>query len=124
MAATNATAPTTRASTLTSSAANSPSAQSGTASQNATSQATAAQGTGIFNWQLPNIMPSLDQFLGLPAVIDWQDIAIRTGLVITGIVLLILVAWAFVRGKQQTTVNVQMPAGQQGNMQEAAEVAA
>lgn len=112
MAATNATTtaqPTTRASTLTSSAASNPTVQTSTASQNATSQAANAQGTGIFNWQLPNIMPSLDQFLGLPTVIDYQDIAIRVSLVIVGIVLVLLVAWAFVRGKQTTVVNVQQP---------------
>ena len=73
----------------------------------AAGQAAVAQGTGIFNWQLPNIMPSLDQFLGLPTVIDWKDIGIRVSMVITGVILAILVAWAFVRGKQtqQVTVN-------------------
>ena len=58
-------------------------------------------------------LPSFDlaSFLGLPTVIDWQDLGIRVGLVVTGILLLVLVAWSFVRGKQQTTVNVQVPAG-------------
>lgn len=114
MAATNATTtqPVTRANTLTSSAAASPTVQKAQQSNQATQQAASAQGTGIFNWQLPNIMPSLDQFLGLPAVIDYQDIGIRVGLVVTGVLLLLIVSWAFVRGKQQTTVNVQMPAGQ------------
>lgn len=58
-------------------------------------------------------LPTLDQFLGLPAMIDWQDLAIRTGLVVTGIVLVILVAWSFVRGKQAINVTVQTPTGQQ-----------
>lgn len=122
MAATNAT---TRASTLSSSAANSPAAQSSAASQQQTGQASSPQGTGIFDWQLPNIMPSLDQFLGLPAVIDYEDIAIRVAMVVVGIVLILLVAWAFVRGKQNTTVNVQMPQkqGVTKEAEEAAEVA-
>lgn len=126
MAATNTTTttqPTTRASTLSSSAASSPSVQSGAASQNATSQAASVQGTGIFDWQLPNIMPSLDQFLGLPTIIDYQDIAIRVAMVVVGVVLVLLVAWAFVRGKQNTTVNVQMTPQQQEQAAEAAEVA-
>lgn len=64
---------------------------------------------------------SLASFLGLPATIDYQDIAIRVGLVLTGVILLILVAWAFVRGKQNTTVNVQVPPHM---AEEAAEIAA
>ena len=103
---------TTRASTLSSSAANNPTVQQSVASQKQTAaagQAATPQGTGIFNWQLPNIVPSLDQFLGLPTVIDWQDIGIRVSLVIVGIVILLLVAWSFVRGKQTMVVNVQQP---------------
>lgn len=114
---------TTRASTLTSSAASSPSVQAGAQSQQQTANTASAQGTGIFNWQLPNIMPSLDQFLGLPTVIDWQDIGIRVSMVIVGVVLLLLVAWAFVRGKQTTNVQVVNTPVQQQPASEAAEVA-
>lgn len=124
MAATNATS--TRASTLTDSASSSQSAQQGAASQQQTAQAgsNAPQGTGIFNWQLPNIVPSLDQFLGLPDVIDYQDIGIRVAMVVVGIILVILVAWAFVRGQQTTNVQVVNPRQQQARTNEtAAEVA-
>ena len=107
MAATNATTKkaSTRATTITKSASTSSSAQTGVASQKQTSaagQAASQAGTGIFGWQLPNIIPSLDQFLGLPTVIDWQDIGIRVSMVVVGIVLLLIVGWAFVRGKQTT----------------------
>lgn len=107
MAATNA------AQTLTQAAANNPIVQQSVASQQQTAAAGQAattgqaQGTGIFNWQLPNIVPSLDQFLGLPSVIDWQDIGIRISLVIIGIVLVLLVAWSFVRGQQTQNVTIQ-----------------
>ena len=116
MAATNTSASSTSlASTLTSAASSNPTVQQSVASQKQTAAAGQAatsntpQGTGIFNWQLPNIVPSLDQFLGLPTVIDWQDIGIRVSMVIVGIVILLLVAWSFVRGKQTTVVNVQQP---------------
>ena len=123
MAATNATS--TRASTLTDSASSSQSAQQGAASQQQTAQAgsNAPQGTGIFNWQLPNIMPSLDQFLGLPDVIDYQDIGIRVAMVVVGIILVILVAWAFVRGQQTTNVQVVNPQSVSTNEITAAEMA-
>lgn len=52
-------------------------------------------------------VPTLAGFLGLPAAIDWQDLLIRAGLVLVGIILLILVAWSFVQPKQ--TVQVQVP---------------
>ena len=128
MPATNATTkkPTTRASTITKTASSSTSAQSSAASQKQTAAAgTSANqaGTGIFNWQLPNIMPSLDQFLGLPAVIDWQDIGIRVSMVVVGIVLLLIVGWTFVRGKQTTNVQVVNPAQQSGSTKETAEAA-
>lgn len=96
----------TRTSTISSSASQSAAVQQAAQSNQQTQQA-GQQGTGIFNWQLPNIMPSLDQFLGLPAVIDWQDIGIRVSMVFVGIVIVLLVAWSFVRGKQTTVVNVQ-----------------
>ncbi len=116
-----------RSSAIASSSAGNATVQQAKASDQAVQQAANANamGTGIFNWQLPNIIPSLDQFLGLPSVIDWQDIAIRTGLVVTGIILLLLVAWAFVRGKQQTTVNVQLPhdTGKNATTEEAMETA-
>ena len=99
---------TTRVNTLSSSASQSPVVQQAAQSTQQTQQAgqqASAQGTGIFGWQLPNIVPSLDQFLGLPTVIDWQDIGIRVSMVIVGIILVILVAWAFVR-QQNITVNV------------------
>lgn len=117
------TQPTTRATTLVSQATQNPNVQQAANAQN---QSQAATGTGIFNWQLPNIVPSLDQFLGLPAVIDWQDIGIRVSLVVVGVVLVILVGWSIVRGNQSTTVNVQAPAQQSGTAEaeEAAEVAA
>ena len=125
MAATNATTKkaTTRATTITKSASTSSSAQTGAASQKQTSaagQAATQQGTGIFGWQLPNIIPSLDQFLGLPTVIDWQDIGIRVSMVVVGIVLLLIVGWAFVRGKQTTNVQVVNPAQQTGSTKETA----
>lgn len=114
MPATNATTkkPVTRATTITKTASSSSTAQSSAASQKQTQAAGKAAtqaGTGIFGWQLPNIVPSLDQFLGLPTVIDWQDIGIRVSMVIVGIVLLLIVGWAFVHGKQTTNVNVQAP---------------
>ena len=99
---------TTRASTIAGTAQSSPAvaqAAQSTQQTKAAGQQAMSQGTGIFNWQLPNIMPSLDQFLGLPTVIDWQDIGIRVSMVIVGIVLVLLVAWSFVR-QQNITVNV------------------
>ena len=99
---------TTRSSTISGAAQSSPAvAQAAQSTQQtaAAGQQAASQGTGIFGWQLPNIVPSLDQFLGLPTVIDWQDIGIRVSMVIVGIILVILVAWAFVR-QQNITVNV------------------
>ena len=100
--------PTTRAST-TSAAASSIPAQTASAAtnmQSATPQsATQTPKTGLFSGL------SLASFLGLPATIDYQDIAIRVGLVLTGVVLLVLVGWAFVRGKQETVVNVQQQPG-------------
>lgn len=130
MAATNAATPaTTRASTITQSASTSTSVQQSAASQQqtATSGSNAPAGTGIFNWQLPNIMPSLDQFLGLPTVIDYQDIGIRVSMVVVGVILVILVAWAFVRGQQTQNVTVQTPPGTSAQPEkeavEAAEVA-
>ena len=99
---------TTRANTLSGAAQSSPAVQQAAQSTQQTQQAAqqqAGQGTGIFGWQLPNIVPSLDQFLGLPTVIDWQDIGIRVSMVVVGIILVILVAWAFVR-QQNITVNV------------------
>lgn len=125
MAATNITTPvqptaTKAATTLTQAANNDPAVQAANQAQNQSPTA-ASTGPGIFDWQLPNILPSLDQFLGLPTIIDYQDIGIRVAMVLTGIILLLLVAWAFVRGKQSTTVNVQVPPGE--NMQGAEEVA-
>ena len=69
---------------------------------------------------------SLAGFLGLPAMIDYQDLAIRASLVVVGIVLFILVAWSFVQGKQSQNVTVQAPPAQQAAKSdvEAAEVAA
>lgn len=102
---------TTRVNTLSSSVSQSPAVQQAaksTQQTQAAGQQAAQQGTGIFGWQLPNIVPSLDQFLGLPTVIDWQDIGIRVSMVIVGIILVILVAWAFVR-QQNITVNVPPP---------------
>lgn len=132
MPATNATTKkaTTRATKITKSASSSSTAQSSAASQKQTQAAGKAAtqaGTGIFGWQLPNIVPSLDQFLGLPTVIDWQDIGIRVSMVVVGIVLLLIVGWAFVHGKQTTNVQVVNPAqhdaGKMSTAEEAAEVA-
>ena len=125
MPATNATnkKPVTRASTISKTASTNPTVKSSAASQKQTAaagQATTQQGTGIFNWQLPNIMPSLDPFLGLPTVIDWQDIGIRVSMVVVGIVLLLLVGWAFLRGKQTTNVQVVNPGQQSGSTKETA----
>lgn len=100
--------PTTRAST-TSAAASNVSPQTAAAATNMQSttpqSATQTPNTGLFSGL------SLASFLGLPATIDYQDIAIRVGLVLTGVVLLVLVGWAFVRGKQETVVNVQQQPG-------------
>lgn len=96
MAATNATT------TLSSAAAVNPTVQAANQAQQQAGAPAASTGLPSFD---------LASFLGLPSVIDWQDLGIRAGLVLTGIMLLILVAWSFVRGKQQTTVNVQLPNG-------------
>lgn len=98
MAATNAT---NAATLLTKEAASNPAVQqAANADQNA--GAPTSSTTPTFD---------LASFLGLPTLIDWQDLAIRAGLVLTGIILLVLVAWSFVRGQQTTNVNVQLPNG-------------
>ncbi|SRR5712692_1509625 len=84
-------AATTRASTLTGSAA----------TNGTTTPAASSSGLPTFD---------LATFLGLPSVIDYQDIAIRGALVVVGVVLVILVAWSFVRGKTSQNVTVQAPA--------------
>ena len=77
-----------------------------TAASNTTSAAAAGQLAGI-------TLPTLPTFLGLPAAPDWADIAIRTGLVVGGVILVILVAHAFVRGSQRSQITVQAAPGTQ-----------
>jgi hypothetical protein len=112
MAATNTTAVTSTAGTTQPTSANTPAT---------TTDTSGASGSNPLSGFLPTF-PTLAEWAGLPSVIDWQDLAIRVGMVIVGIVLLFLVAWAFVRGEQKTTVNVQVPPG--GSVTKEAEEAA
>ena len=111
MAATNTTAVTSTAGATQPTSANTP----------ATTTDTSGAGGNPLSGFLPTF-PTLAEWAGLPSVIDWQDLAIRVGMVVVGIVLLFLVAWAFVRGEQKTTVNVQVPPG--GSVTKEAEEAA
>jgi hypothetical protein len=111
MAATNTTkttTPTAPASTTSTSTVTLPATN--TAASNTTSASAAGQLAGI-------TLPTLPTFLGLPAAPDWPDIAIRTGLVVGGVILVLLVAHSFVKGSQRSQITVQAAPGT--NVQEA-----